>query len=71
MKSETYLSAKVTDDDRVKVDINGPASEVVELLEKEAVSIFKSFKESGYSDTMALFCLFFKNVAREVFDIDR
>lgn len=70
MKSKTYLSAKITDDDRVKVDINGPASEVVELLEEEAVSIFKSFKENGYSDTMALFCLFFKNVAKEVFDID-
>ena len=70
MKSKTYLSAKFTDDDRVKVDINGPASEVMELLEEEAVSIFKSFKENGYSDTIALFCLFFRNVSKEVFDID-
>ena len=70
MKSKTYLSAKITDDDRVKVDINGPASEVMELLEEEAVSIFKLFKENGHSDTMALFCLFYKNVAKEVFDID-
>lgn len=70
MKSKTYLSAKITDDDRIKVDINGPASEVMELLEEEAVSIFKSFKGNGYSDTMALFCLFYKNVAKEVFDID-
>lgn len=70
MKSKTYLSAKITDDDRVRVDINGPASEVMEVLEESAVSIFKSFKETGYSDTMALFCLFFKNVAKEVFDIE-
>lgn len=69
MKSETYLSAKITDG-RVKVDINGPASEVMELLEEEAVSIFKLFKENGYSDTMALFCLFIKNVAKEVFNSD-
>lgn len=70
MKSETYLSAKITDD-RVKVDINGPASEVMELLEEEAISIFKSFfKDTGYSDTMEVFCLFFKNVAKEVFNID-
>ena len=69
MKSKTYLSAKITDD-RVKVDINGPASEVMALLEEEAVSIFKSFKENGYSDTMALFYLFIKNVAKEVFNID-
>lgn len=70
MKSKTYLSAKITDDDRVRVDINGPASEVMEVLEESAVFIFKSFKETGYSDTMALFCRFFKNVAKEVFDID-
>lgn len=70
MKSKTYLSAKITDDDRVKVDINGPASEVMELLEEEAVSIFKSFKENGGSNTIELFCLFYKNVAKEVFDID-
>ena len=70
MKSKTYLSAKITDDDRVKVDINGPASEVMEVLEEAAVSIFKSFKENGYSDAMALYCLFFKNVAKEVFNID-
>ena len=70
MKSKTYLSAKVTDDDRVKVNINGPAIEVMEVLEAAAVSIFKSFKENGYSDTMALYCLFLKNVAKEVFDID-
>lgn len=69
MKSKTYLSAEIIDD-RVKVDINGSASEVMELLEEEAVSIFKSFKENGCSDTIALFCLFYKNVAKEVFDID-
>ena len=70
MTSKTYLSAKITDDDRVKVDINGPASEVMVLLEEEAVTIFKSFKDNGYSDTMALFCLFIKNVAKDVFNID-
>ena len=70
MTSKSYLSAKITDDDRVKVNINGPASEVMVLLEEEAVTIFKSFKDNGYSDTMALFCLFFKNVAEEVFNID-
>ena len=67
MKSEIYLSAKITDDGRVKLDINGPGREVMELLEEEAVSIFKSFKDNGCSDTVALFCLFFKNVAEEVF----
>lgn len=70
MTSKTYLSAKITDDDRVKVDINGPASEVMVLLEEEAVTIFKSFKDNGYSDRMALFCLFIKNVAKDVFNID-
>ena len=70
MKSKTYLSAKITDDARVKVNINGPASEVMEVLEAAAVSIFKSFKETGYSDAKALYCLFLQNVAKEVFDID-
>ena len=70
MKSKTYLSAKITDDDHVKVDINGSASEVMVLLEEEAVTIFKSFKEKGFSDTMALFCLFYMKVRKEVFDID-
>ena len=70
MKSETYLSAKITDDDRVKVDINGPARHVLELLEEEAVMLFKSFKENGCSDTMAVFCQFIRNVSKEVFDID-
>ena len=70
MKSETYLSAKITDDDRVKVNINGPGSDVMILLEEEAVSIFKSFKENGCSNTIALFYLFLKNVAKEVFNID-
>lgn len=35
------------------------ASEVMEVLE-----------ENGYSDAMALYCLFFKNVAKEVFNIN-
>ena len=70
MKSEIYLSAKITDDGRVKLDINGPGREVMELLEEEAVYIFKSFKDNGYSDTMAVFSMFIKNVAKEVFDID-
>ena len=70
MKSKTYLSAKITDDDSVKVDINGPAIEVMGVLEAAAVSIFKSFKENGYSDTMALYCQFIKNVSKEVFNID-
>ena len=69
MKSETYLSAKITDD-RVKVAFNGPVGEVYALLEEAAVSIFKSFKENGYSETIALFGLFYKNVAKEVFDVD-
>lgn len=70
MKSKTYLSAKITDDDRVKVDINGPADEVIVLLEDATVSIFKSFEENGCSHTMALFRLFFKKVTEEVFNID-
>lgn len=70
MKSKTYLSAEILDDNRVKVDIDGPARHVLELLEDEAVMLFKSFKENGYSDTMALYCQFFQNVTKEVFDID-
>ena len=70
MKSKTYLSARITDDDRVKVDIKGPASEVMEVLEAAAVSIFKSFKENGCSDAIDVFSLFCENVAKEVFDID-
>lgn len=70
MKSETYLSAKITDDDRFKVDVNGTADEVLALLVDLTVSIFKSFEENGCSYTMSLFRLFFKNVCKEVFDID-
>lgn len=36
MKSEIYLFAKKTDDGRLKLDINGPGREVMELLEEEA-----------------------------------
>lgn len=69
MTSKTYLSAKILDD-RIKVDINGPRSEVMALFEEEAVMLFNSFKENGCPDTMGVFCRFVKNVTKEVFDID-
>lgn len=69
MKSEIYLSAKVLDD-HVKVKINGSVSEVLSLLEEEAVAIFNSLKDAGRPDTLELMCLFFKNVAEGVFEDD-
>lgn len=70
MRSNTYLSAKIKEDEHVEVNINGPVSEVLPLLEEEAVAIFKLLDKAGSPDTLDLFCLFFKNVAKEVFDID-
>lgn len=70
MKSKTYLSAKITDEGRVEVVINGTTDELLVLLEKEAVSIFKEREKHGHHDSIALFYLFFKNVAKEVFNID-
>ena len=70
MKSETHLSAKITDEGYAEVVINGTTEELLVLLEKEAVSIFKEREKHGYHDSMALFYLFYKNVAKEVFDID-
>ena len=70
MKSETHLSARITDDGRLQLDIYGPAGKILVLLEEEAVSIFEKLKNEGNPATMALFCLFYKNVAKEVFNID-
>lgn len=70
MKSETRLSAKITDEGRVKVEINGTADEVLVLLEDEAVSIFKELKKQGYPDSIKVFALFFEHVTKEVFNID-
>lgn len=71
MKSETYhLSAEIQEDDRVKVSINGPTNIVLVLLEKEAVAIFNSLKDSGKPDTLDVMCLFFKNVAERVYGVD-
>ena len=70
MKSETYLSAKITDEGRAEVAINGTADELLALLEEEAVSIFKECEKQGHHASMALFYLFLKNVAKEVLNID-
>lgn len=70
MKSEPYMSATITDEGRVKLEIHGPGNKLLVLLEEEAVSIFEELKNEGNPATMALFWLFFKNVAKEVFDID-
>lgn len=71
MKSNTYLSSKILDDERYRVDINGPTDEVMELLEAQTVAIFKLLKkDSGLPDTMERFCFLYKNVAKEVFNID-
>lgn len=69
MKSETYISAKILDDS-VRVDITGPASEVMELFEAAAVDIFKELRDCGYPDTKGLFCHFVENVTKEVFPDD-
>lgn len=70
MKSETRMSAKILDDGRVNVDIQGPANEVLSLLEEETVSVFKKLEEEGYPAMMAAFYLFVKNVGKEVFGFD-
>ena len=70
MKSETYLSAKITDEGRVEVVINGTADELLALLVEEAVSIFRECEKHGHHVSMALFYLFLKDVAKEVFNID-
>lgn len=70
MKSKTYLFSEILDDDCYRIDINGPSDEVMELLEAQAVAVFKAIKDSGRLDSMDLFCFFFKNVAKKVFDID-
>lgn len=71
MKSKTHLSAKITDEGLLEVTINGTADELLVLLEDEAVSIFKELKKhGGYPECFKVFTLFYKNVAKEVFDID-
>ena len=69
MKIETHLSAKIQDG-RVKLEMQGPADKLLSLLTEEAVGLFKELTNEGYPDTFEVFHLFFKNVAREVFDID-
>lgn len=70
MKSEPCLSAKITEDGRVKVDIYGPANKLLPLLEEEAVSIFNELKDKCYPNTLEVMCLFFKNITERVFDDD-
>lgn len=69
MKSETYISAKILDDS-VRVDITGPASEVMELFTAAAVDIFKELRDCGYPHTLEVMRLFFKNVAEGVYGDD-
>ena len=64
------MSATITDEGRVKLEIHGPYNKLLVLLEEEAVSIFEELKNEGNQATMALFWLFYKNVAKEVFNID-
>lgn len=70
MKSETHLSATITDEVRMKVDIYGPADKLLPLLEAESVSIFNELKDKCYPNTLEVMCLFFKNIAERVFDDD-
>lgn len=69
MKIETYMTAKIHDG-RVKVEMQGPADKLLSLLTEEVVAIFKELKKEGCPDTLEVFSLFFKNVAKEVFNID-
>ena len=70
MKSEFYLTAEITDDDRARVTINGPANKILALLEEEAVQLFEELKNEGCPDTLEIFCLFFKKVTERVFPDD-
>ena len=70
MKSETYMSAKITDEGRAEVVINGTADKLIALLEEEAVTVYKECEKHGHHVGMALFYLFLKDVAKEVFNID-
>ena len=70
MKSEPHLSATITDDGRLKVDIYGPADKLLPLLEEEAYAIFNELKDKCYPQTLEVLCLFFKNVTERVFPDD-
>lgn len=70
MKSETRLSATITEDDSVKVDIYGHADKLLLLLEEEAVSIFNELEDKCYPNTLELMCMVFKNIAERVFNDD-
>lgn len=70
MKSKAYMSATITDEGRVKVDIYGPGDKLLPLLEEEAYAIFKELKEKCYPATLEVMCLFFKNIAERVFPDD-
>lgn len=70
MKFETLMTARINDDDQLEVSINGPANDLLVLLEEEAVRLFKELKNEGYPDTQAVFRLFFKNVTERVFPDD-
>lgn len=70
MKSKAYMSAKIQDDGRLKVDIYGPANILLPLLEEEAYAVFKELKDKCYPNTLEVMCLFFKNIAERVFPDD-
>lgn len=70
MKSETRMSATITDEGCVKVDIYGPGDKLLPLLEEEAYAIFNELKEKCYPQTLEVMCLFFKNVTERVFPDD-
>lgn len=70
MKSEIYLTAKMTDDAHALVSINGPYDKILSLLEEEAVQIFGELKNESCPATLESFCTFFKDVTERVFSDD-
>ena len=70
MKSEPYMSATITQDGRLQVDIYAPADKLLPLIEEEACAIFNDLKDMCYPDTLEVMCLFFKNIAERVFPDD-
>ena len=70
MKSETHLSARITDDGRRHIAVYGPADKLLELLEEEACAVFMKLKDECYPDTLEVMCRTLKNIAERVFNDD-
>lgn len=70
MKSETHLSARITDDCRTQIDFYGPAGKLLQLLEEEACAIFKELKDECYPATLEVLFTTLDNIAERVFNDD-